>query len=372
MVLAVAAVGAVAVFSGSAGASTQPAAGTARVTTVATGLDNPRGLSFSASGRLYVAEAGHGGAHCSADKSTCIGLTSAISQINIAARTSKRVVTGLVSVAGSDGSAATGLDGISIRGTTIYGIETGASTTVPRGGFPARLLSAARHQLGRLIVANTTGQWHTAGNVGDRDYAWSRNHKNLVPGQFPDANPYGVLALAGTRWVVDAGANTLDRVTASGQVRVVRFIPNPPTSDAVPTCLARGRDGALYIGELTGAGNTPGSSVVWRYAPAPNKLTKWATGLTAVTGCGFDHRGRFYATEFSTLGLENATPGTGALVRVAAHSTTPTVIATGLNFPGGFAAGPGGALYVSNWSIATAHGTTGTPTGSVIQIRPKH
>jgi hypothetical protein len=39
----------------------------------------------------------------------------------------------------------------------------------------------------------------------------------------------------------------------------------------------------------------------------------------------------------------------------------------GLNFPGGFAAGQDGALYVTNWSIAPAH-NGGGPTGSVIQI----
>ena len=60
----------------------------------------------------------------------------------------------------------------------------------------------------------------------------------------------------------------------------------------------------------------------------------------------------FYATEFSTLGLDNAAPGTGAVVRVPRHSSHPVMVAGGLNFPGGFAAGRNGALYVSNWSIA--------------------
>jgi hypothetical protein len=81
----------------------------------------------------------------------------------------------------------------------------------------------------------------------------------------------------------------------------------------VPTCVDRGPDGALYIDELTGGGNAPGASVVWRYDVATGGLTKWATGLTAVTGCGFGKDGRFYATEFSTSGLDNAAPGTGAV-----------------------------------------------------------
>jgi sugar lactone lactonase YvrE len=199
--------------------------------------------------------------------------------------------------------------------------------------------------------------------VGDVDFAWTAARPDLVPGQFPDANPYGVLAGVGEHWVVDAGSNTLDRVRSNGSVDVVAFIPNPPASDAVPTCIERGPDGALYIGELTGGGNAPGSSVVWRYSVRDRTLTQWATGLTAVTGCGFGTDGRFYAVEFSTLGLDNAAPGTGALVRVAPHSTAPELVLGGLSFPGGFAAA-GKALYFSDWSIAPAY----TGLGSVKRV----
>jgi hypothetical protein len=343
----------------------------ATVTTVVSGLDNPRDLAFAADGALYVAEAGHGGKNCFTIPqagTTCVGFTSAISRVNVARSSARRVVSGFVSVAGPDGSAATGLDGISIRGERIFGIETGSSLSVPPGVLPAKVESRAKRQLGRLIVANDQGWWKTIANVGDRDFRWSGNHTNLVPGQFPDANPYGVLALRGSRWVVDAGSNTLDHVGHNGRIKIAAFFPNPPSSDSVPTCLDKGPGGALYIGELTGGGNAPGASIVWRYAPRTGKLTKWATGLTAVTGCGFGRNGKFYATEFSSLGLDNAAPNTGRVVVVPAHSKKPTTIVGGLSFPGGFAAGPGGSLYVSNWSIAPASGPPGAPTGSVVRI----
>src|SRR5262249_19601041 len=140
--------------------------------------------------------------------------------------------------------------------------------------------------------------------------------------------------------------------------------PNPPASDAVPTCIDRGPDGALYIGELTGGGNAPGAAIVWRYSPQDGSLTQWATGLTAVTGCGFGPTGQFYAVEFSKLGLDNAAPGTGALVRVPANSTSPVTIVDGLSFPGGFAA-TDSSIFFSNWSVAPA--VTGL--GSVMQVR---
>ena len=108
--------------------------------------------------------------------------------------------------------------------------------------------------------------------------------------------------------------------------------------------------------------------MVWRYSPSTGKLTSWATGLTTVTGCGFGRDGQFYATEFSSLGLDNAAPGSGRVVRVAAHSSSPVTVVGGLNFPGGFAAGRYGSLYVSNRSVMPAHGPTGKPTGSVVRI----
>ena len=308
--------------------------------------------------------------HDPGEGKNCVGFTSAITRINVAGKSANRVVTGLFSIAGADGSAATGVDGISSRGSQIYGIETGASLSVPPGVVGPGVEAKAKAQIGRLIVAGTGGTWRTNGNVGDRDYIWSNHHKRFVPGQFPDANPYGVVATGGSVLVVDAGSNTLDRVTAAGRVHVLRFIPNPPASDSVPTCVDKGPGGAIFIGELTGGGNRPGASVVWRYVPATNSLTKWATGLTTVTGCGFGHDGKFYATEFSSLGLDNAAPGTGRVVRVPAHSTKPITIVGGLSFPGGFAGAADGSLYVSNWSIAPSHGQPGAPTGSVVRITP--
>jgi hypothetical protein len=355
---------------GSAVASVKPNAAT--MTTVVSGLDNPRDLAF-VGGKLYVAEAGHGGSACftmPGQGKTCVGFTSAITRVNVAGKSANRVVTGLFSIAGADGSAATGVDGISSRGSQIYGIETGASLSVPPGVVPPGVEAKGKAQIGRLIVANAGGSWKASANVGDRDYIWSGHHKRFVPGQFPDANPYGVVATSSSVLVVDAGSNTLDRVTSAGRVHVLRFIPNPPSSDSVPTCVDKGPGGAIFIGELTGGGNAPGASVVWRYVPATNSLTKWATGLTTVTGCGFGHDGKFYATEFSSLGLDNAAPGTGRVVRVPAHSKKPVTVIGGLSFPGGFAGAADGSLYVSNWSIAPAHGAPGAPTGSVVRITP--
>ncbi|MFL5839900.1 MAG: hypothetical protein ACJ77Z_05560 [Thermoleophilaceae bacterium] len=52
--------------------------------------------------------------------------------------------------------------------------------------------------------------------------------------------------------------------------------------------------------------------------------------------------------------------------RDSPHSTSPTTVTDGLSFPGGFAPGSDGSLYVSNWSTAPA--VTGM--GAVVRILP--
>ena len=338
------------------------------VTPVASGLDNPRGLAFGPDGKLYVAEAGHGGPECipgGPDGPSCVGFTSQISRIN-GDGSHTPIVSGLVSLAGSDGSGATGVDGIAFKGDDLLGIITGSTDMIPPTGLSTATVDTAKGQLGRLIKADLgDDEWHAAADVGHFDFQWSLQNKSLVPDQFPDANPYGVAVGPSATWVVDAGSNTLDRVDSHGNIKIAAFVPNPASSDGVPTCVAIGKKGAIYLSQLTGGGNVPGSASVWRYTPGTG-LKVWATGLTAVTGCGFGADGKFYAVEFSTLGLDNAAPGTGALVRVAPGSSSPTTIVDKLNFPGGFAAGSDGSLYFSNWSVAPASAPFGG--GSVMRV----
>lgn len=357
--------GSLLIAAGSAVATAAP-----KVTTVVSGLDNPRDLAFAPDGRLYVAEAGHGGSECitgGEEGTLCLGFTSGISRVNVAAKSSKRVVSGLASGSDQTGSFATGVDGISFaRNGRLYGIITGSRDVIPSVGLSAATAAKLQQHLGQLIKVKLGGAVKFVADVGHENHTWTAAHAGLVPGQFPDANPYGVLALPRARWVVDAGANTINHIGADGKVTVMAFLPNPAASDSVPTCIDVGPDGALYVGELTGGGNKPGAASIWRFTPRGQKLTKWATGLTAITGCGFAPNGKFYATEFSTAGLDGAAPGTGAVVRVPAHSTSPKTVVSKLNFPGGFAA-RNGSLYVSNWSVSPAKGGQ-MPSGEVLRI----
>jgi hypothetical protein len=344
------------------------------VTSVAKGLDNPRAVAFDADGHLFVAEAGHGGSECfkggpPGEEEVCAGFTSGVSKID--GGVAHRVADGYASTAGKDGSAALGLDGISILNDwRIFAVDGESQFVVPPTGLSKATAEKAKAQLGRLFEF-TPGHARTIADVGGFDYKWAEDHKSLVPEQFPDANPYAVLATGDGEWVIDAASNTVDWVSASGKVKVLAFIPSPekngkPVSDSVPTCVAKGRDGALYVGQLTGFGNGPGTASIWRVEPWDGDVTKWATGLTAITGCGFDTDGDFYAVEFSTLGWESFAPETGALVRVLPHSKSPVTVVSKLSFPNGFAARPH-QIYISNWSVAPSAGSHGH-TGEVLRI----
>src|SRR5262249_3758320 len=140
---------------------------------------------------------------------------------------------------------------------------------------------------------------------------------NLAPTNFPDANPNTVLYSQGHRYVADPGANTLVQVMGNGKAKVLAFFPVPPhsQSDSVPTCVTRGPDGALYVGELLGGFYTPVHARIWRVVPG-HAPTVWASGLTLVQGCGFGSDGAFYATEYQTGGFTSTNPA-GDVVRIS-------------------------------------------------------
>lgn len=326
---------------------------------VASHLNNPRGLSPAPGGGLYFAEAGSGGKVCvkgGPQGTTCLGLTGSFDVVSNGGV--KRVVTGLISASGPGGVAAEGPVSVSRAPVgTFYGLF-GLNThgLPPKGTIPARLRNKALAQLGRLWLVNPGESVQSVSRVGDQDWAWTEDHINLAPTNFPDANPNAVLNSLGDRYVADAGANTLVEVQERGTAKVRAFFPVPAhsQSDSVPTCVTRGPDGALYVGELLGGFYTPGHARIWRVVPG-HAPTIWATGLTTVQGCGFGSDGAFYATEFQTGGFGSKNPA-GDVVRISENGQRMHLGVGKLFFPSGFAAGANGAIYVSNCSIAPATG----------------
>jgi sugar lactone lactonase YvrE len=352
--------GALAVTSAPAGAAQPSHHGGFSV--IASHLNHPRGLSPAPGGGLYLAEAGRGGTVCvggGEQGQTCVGLTGSFDLVTRGGV--KRLVTGLVSGSGPGGIAAEGPVSVS-RGPdgSFYGLFGLNSHEVPpKGAIPDRLRNAALAQLGHLFLVRPHHSVRDVSDVGDQDWTWTSTRVNLAPKDFPDANPNAVLYSGGHRYVADAGANILVQVKGNGKIRVLAFFPVPKgsVSDAVPTCVARGPDGALYVGELLGGQYAPGHARIWRVVPG-HAPKVWATGLTTVQGCGFGRDGAFYATEFQVGGLNESPTGNpaGDVVRIDRHGHRTHLGVGKLFYPSGFAAGADGAIYVSNCSIAPATG----------------
>ena len=115
--------------------------------------------------------------------------------------------------------------------------------------------------------------------------------------------------------------------------------PNETTVDTIGR--VEHEDGHTYI-------------AVWRVNPNanyPTKPTVWATGLTTVTACAFDHSGQFWAAE---MFAPNPTGTPGDLVRIPFHRPVrQTHLGLGaIPLPGGIAVAPSGDLFVTVNSAA--------------------
>jgi len=329
-----------------------PAIAAGPFTVVADGLQNPRGLAFGPGGRLYVAQAGSGGA-------TATGKITEIRYPWLANPAVHDVVTGLISV-GKESTAVSvaGLSAIG-NGTLYAAMEVSNAAT----GFPSRL--------GHLLKVSQGGQIRDVSNVGDFDYAWTIVHHDLAPRDFPDSNPYGVLALSDQLYVANAASNTLDLVHPDGTEEILAYFPNNAIADATPTCIAQGPDGALYIGTLALVDSIVSgpSAIVYRVDPSqadPNNMgtvlslaTPWATGLWPINGCAFGPDGSFYASQLITS--SNFSGGDVVKIPFDTPSVHTSLTSSTLAFPAGVAVGPDGNVYVSN-------GGAFVPQGQVVRL----
>jgi hypothetical protein len=337
-------------------------------TVVMSGLDNPRGLTFGKDGALYVAEAGRGGdgpCRVVRGQTQCYGPSGAVSRLHEGVQ--ERIVTGLPSYAPQpSGAGATGPHDVSLRWRRQLYVTLGL------GGPDAEAIRAFfGHDFGWLIrVDKDSGSWERVADVAGYEFAANPDRGAL------DSNPYGLLAKAVGRIVVDAGGNSLVRVFGTGQISTIAVFPSRAQgreTDAVPTSVARGRGGAYYVGELTGTPFMADIARVYRVRPgqAPEVFLD---GFTAIIDLTFGPDGSLYVLQYATgPGLS----GPGALIRVAPDGTRTVIASEGLVTPtsvviapvdedddAGEEKGEGAlALYISNCGSCAG-------TGEVIRIDP--
>lgn len=326
--------------------------------TVITGLDNPRGLSFAPNGDLYVAESGRGGTGpCveGPESTACFGRSGAITRIR--GGVASRVVTTLPSMASETGGGAAGPSDVVIKADGSYLV------TVGLGNDPAvrDRLPAAGRLLAGVVSGRIGGTRTLMTDLGA--YEASAN----VDGYGVDTNPTSITMLRSSPIVVDAGGNSLLKLTSNrvGKMAVFfnRFVPRPPfmppgkmPMQSVPTAVTAGPDGALYVAELTGFPFTKGEARIYRVVPG-KAPTVYARGLSNVTDLAFVGR-QLYAVQLASDGLLNVPPNTlpmGSLVKITPGTRTHAVIAGDLPAPYGLAVRSGNA-YVTTCAVCAGGG----------------
>jgi len=328
-----------------AGAGTVPALMTpaARPWTVASGLDNPRGLAVGPHGELFIAEAGRGGSGpcrtgAEGDR-VCFGRSGAISEIVRGEQ--HRLVQGLPSLAAAGGAQAIGPSDVTVgRDRRLY-------YTVGLGADPS-----VRQQTRQLAGMATLYRFPRTAVADVGAFEQRFNPDGVRP---PDTNPNAVLAVRGGELVVDAGGNSLLSAGRRGHLSTVATFPAlPGPVQAVPTSVVAGPDGAYYVGELTGFPFPAGAARIWRVVPG-HRPTVYATGFTNVIDLAWGPHRRLYVLEISARGLASGSLD-GALLRVERHGPPTTIVGHGLTAPGGLAI-HGHDAYVSNCSVCAGDGS---------------
>ncbi|WP_369135243.1 ScyD/ScyE family protein [Modestobacter sp. I12A-02662] len=338
-------------LTGAAALAVVPAtAAAAQVTTVATGLDGPRQLSAYEDGLFVVAESDVG----------------EVSSVDPGTGEVQTLVSGLFNpqgVAYADGDLYIAVGSAPPPGEPGPPLPEGAATESllvvdPGDGTVLQTIDLLAHEL----AENPDGQ------------------VQFVDGAPVDAlsNPFAVLAQGDRVLVADAGANAVLSVDPdSGEVSTF-FVPpvvgpadvpvcgermnNPGTvgCDPVPTGLAEGPDGEIYVSTL--GSEAPGAARIYEL-DEDGAVQDVHHGLTSLVGVAVDGDGVVYASYL----LEGAPEGepapgfdpatVGAVVRVAGNGERTWSQVT---MPTGLAV-DGGELYASAWSTAAF---VGGPAGS--------
>lgn len=301
-------------------------------TIIAKGLNNPRHITFDSDGTLYIAEAGKAG----------------------------------------------DIEGVGPFGAAVYGL-TGQITTVSPDGIQSVLISdlasfnARFGQIyGPMAVHITKDSYWVVLGLGPEDLPEPQQENAVVeydrsdlsinqiidlrdfetqnnPDQNPDdlvSNPADLaVSTNGILYIVDASANDVLSWTEKEGLKVFAAWPLGSETAAVPTSIAVGSDGNIYIGFLSGFPFTPESARIDIYS-SDGKFQKTYPGLSFITDIMLTSQDELYAVQFSSkFGDQGWEPNSGSVVKVTDDGTE--TIAEGLNFPYGIAESPEGNFVVT-------------------------
>jgi hypothetical protein len=333
---------------------------------VASGLNAPRGLTFSPDGDLYIAEGGTGGTE-QTTAAECPqvpgpvgpyygGSTGAIKKVDRSGHISI-VASGFPSTRASTGDLSSVADVKFLNGS-LYALIAGGGCS---HGNPASPNGIAE-------VDRATGKWHVIADLSK--YAMTH------PGKYEDAldfEPDGVwfsmIEHDGKLIAVEPNRGIIVSVEADGRAHELIDI-SESQGHIVPTGLAA-HGGDLYVGNLLYFPILPNWSRILRISkiglgednhipgmqhPGGHYVADSKAGVTTVTAVNFGPDGLLYALELADVPESPPgfpAPGFGKVVRLNRSGEWQEVI-TGLNIPTGMTWGPDGRLYISDFGAVPA------------------
>lgn len=308
---------------------------------IAKGLHSPRNISYASDGTLYIAEAGTGGSESgdgpygpvTADAKTGVGIGDS-GQISSVSPDGKQsiVIKDLVSMNIGFGQVY-GPMAVHVTDDS-YWLVLGVGPAQPEKGKKTdALVQYSRDGLGLRQVIDM--------NAFEKDNNPDRNPDDLV------SNPSDIaVADDGTIYITDASANALLTWTEKDGLKVFAAWPVQGDEAAVvPTSVAIGPDGEIYVSFLTGFPFQPETSRIEIYSP-DGSLKKTYDKLSFVTDLLVTKDNIIYAVEFSdSYGDSGWAGNSGSVVQVSDNGIMPIV--ENLNFPYGMAMSPDGQLVVT-------------------------
>lgn len=356
----------------------------ARIRVIAEHLNQPKKITVAPNGDLIVALSGSGAAPRSCrtgEQVSCASLTGAVDEVSPSGAVVP-LLTGLSSVSsGASGEdQATGpaqAADVGGRFEVLFQDSTIAAST------GREIFGADGDELGDLDAFDAGGHV-TLADFGAFEAAYDPDHGAGTDVRYGEddaiaSDPYSFAAYDGGEVVADAAANDVLYVSRTGTVSVLAVLPTireraaahtfgraqkraiEARAQAVPTAVAVGPDGAIYVGELGGTPFLAGTSEIFRIAPG-HRATVWARGFTAIEDMAFDAQGRLDVLEIDRKGLDDpgfndGHPDSGAIIRVAGGHRR-TLVSRGLTYPTGIAI-VGDTAYVSNDGVSPADDGTG-------------
>ena len=329
----------------------------------ATGLTNPRGLTFGPDGHLYVAEAGIGGSLTAAGGPDCpvipniygpftAGYSGRVTRV-LADGTTETVADNLPSVTDVTGASLGPTDVAFVGGTLYVLIEMGGCSHALPDDLPAIL--RVNPDGSTTNVANLNA-WHAANPphfIKDTDPA--------TTDQEPGGVFHSMIAFGRYLYVVETNRGFLLRVDpSSGSIEKLYDMSIDDEEHNPIVMTRRGRN--FYVGTF-GEDGGPSELAVFDRSFAGYSLS--FQSINPIVGLAW-HGKHLYGVEIFPYD-DPWTTDSANFVAFDRKTGVRTELLTGFaSLPNGLVVGPDGALYTSNWGISF----TGGGDGGVLRIVP--